>query len=154
MAVNLNSGNGTWTNIAKAEADMLVAEGQIRAGNFAAASVLIDAARAKHGLPSIGTITSASQKIAGGNACVPKVPQAPAFSTVDCGTILEAMKWEKRLETMFSCAYLCGFLDSRGWGDLPEGTAINWPVPYQEMDARVQPFYSVAGQTVKGNYGW
>jgi len=152
--INSASGNGPWTQIAKVEMDMLIAEGQIRAGNFAAAAVLIDAARAKHGLPSIGAISSASAQIAGGNACVPKVPQAPGFNTVACGTVLEAMKWEKRLETMYSCAYMCWFTDSRGWGDLPEGTAVQWPVPYQEMDARIQPYYGMAGNTAKSNYGW
>lgn len=152
--INSASGNGVWTNIAKVEIDMLIAEGQIRAGNFASASLLIDAARARHGLPSIGTIASATQPIAGGNGCVPRVPQAPSFSTVGCGTILEAMKWEKRLETMFSCAFMCWFTDSRGWGDLPEGTANQWPVPYQEMDARIQPYYGMAGAAAKGTYGW
>ena len=44
---------------------MLAAEGYIYAGNFAAAQALIDASRAKHGLPSIGTITSATQQIRG-----------------------------------------------------------------------------------------
>jgi hypothetical protein len=152
--VSQNSGNGTWVQLPKTELDMLVAEGKIRAGDFAGAATLIDAARAKHGLPSIGTITTASQKIAGGNACVPKVPQAPGFNTVDCGTILEAMKWEKRLETAYSCAFICWYVDSRGWGDLPEGTALQWPVPYQEMDARIRPYYGMAGQTTKGTYGW
>ena len=28
------------------------------------------------------------------------------------------------------------YLDSRGWGDLPEGTALFWPVPYQELQVR------------------
>ena len=52
---------------------MLAAEGYIYAGNFAAAQALIDASRAKHGLPSIGTITSATQQIQGGaHACVPQ----------------------------------------------------------------------------------
>ena len=152
--VSQNSGNGTWVQLPKTELDMLVAEGKIRAGDFAGAATLIDAARAKHGLPSIGTITTASQKIQGGNACVPKVPQAPGFNTVDCGTILEAMKWEKRLETAYSCAFICWYVDSRGWGDLPEGTALQWPVPYQEMDARIRPYYGMAGQTTKGTYGW
>lgn len=152
--IQKGSGNGPWVQIPKVEMDMLVAEGMIRGGNFAGAATLIDAARARHGLPSIGTITTAAQVIAGGNACVPKVPQAPAFGTVACGTILEAMKWEKRLETMYSCAYLCWFTDSRGWGDLPEGTANQWPVPYQEMDARIQPYYGIAGSTSKGSYGW
>ena len=28
------------------------------------------------------------------------------------------------------------YLDSRGWGDLPEGTALFWAVPYQELQSR------------------
>jgi hypothetical protein len=157
--IRSNSNNGPYTAITKVELDMLAAEGYIRAGNFAAASALIDASRAKSGLPSIGTITSATQQIAGGNACVPKVPQAPGFNTVGCGTILEAMKWEKRMETAFACVQLCWFTDSRGWGDLPENTALFWAVPYQEMDARLQPFYSTGGglagsSAPKGTYGF
>jgi len=152
--INASSGNGPWVQIPRAELDMLIAEAKIRSGDFAGAAALIDAQRAKHGLPSIGAIASASQAIAGGSACVPRVPQAPSFGTMACGTIMEAMKWEKRLETMYSCAYLCWFTDSRGWGDLPEGTANQWPVPYQEMDARVQPYYGMSGSTAKGTYGW
>jgi hypothetical protein len=156
--VRAAEGNGPWTNISKIEMDMLQAEGYIRAGNFAAAATLIDASRAKNSLPSIGTITSAAQAIAGGNACVPRVPQPPSFGTVGCGNILEAMKWEKRMETAYSCAYLCWFTDSRGWGDLVQDTALQWPAPYQEMDARGQPFYAVGGglpySAAKGTYGW
>jgi len=86
------------------------------------------------------------------------VPQPPSFNTVACGTILEAMKWEKRMETAFS-AYLSWFQDGRGWGDLPEGTAYQWPVPNEEMDSRQQPFYNMGGAgnpgaAVKGTYGF
>ena len=47
---------------------------------------------------------------------------------------------------------------ARGWGDLPEGTPIQWPVPYQEMDARAEPFYALGGvgqpgSAGPGNYG-
>jgi hypothetical protein len=40
------------------------------------------------------------------------------------------------------------FLDSRGWGDMPVGTGVSWPVPYQELDSRSKPLYS--GQEVSG----
>ena len=141
-----------------AENNMLLAEGYIRAGNFAAAQALIDASRAKHGLPSIGAIASATQSIAGGNGCVPQVPQPPAFNTVACGTIMEAMKWEKRMEIAYS-VYAGWYQDSRGWGDLPQGTAIQWPVPNEEMDSRQQPFYNMGGlglpgSAAKGTYGF
>ena len=48
---------------------------------------------------------------------------------------------------------------SRGWGDLPQGTAVQWPVPNEEMDSRQQPFYNMgglgnAGSAAKGTYGF
>jgi hypothetical protein len=154
-----NAGNiGPYVSMSKVEMDMLAAEGYIRAGSFASAAALIDASRAKNGLPSIGPITSASQQIAGGTGCVPQVPQAPAFNTVGCGTILEAMKYEKRMETAMT-GYMAWFTDSRGWGDLIEGTALQWPVPNGEMDSRVQAFYNLGGiggksAAPKGTYGF
>ncbi|HVZ48931.1 MAG TPA: hypothetical protein VG916_09120, partial [Gemmatimonadaceae bacterium] len=150
--------NGAYTAINKVEMDMLIAEGYIRQSKFTEAATLINASRARAGLPGIGAIASASQQIAGGSACVPRVPQAPAFNTVACGNIMEAMKWEKRMETAYSCQYLCWYTDARGWGDLPEGSAMMFSVPYQEMDARVQPFYSFGGgnanTAAKGTYGF
>jgi len=68
------------------------------------------------------------------------------------------MKYEKRMETAFA-GYMQWFNDSRGWGDLVEGTALQWPVPNVEMDARVQPFYNLGGlggpsSAAKGTYGF
>lgn len=152
------SNNGPYTAISKVEMDMLIAEGYIRQSKFTEAAALIDASRARNGLPSIGAITSATQQIAGGSACVPRVPQAPSFNTVACGTIMEAMKWEKRMETAYACQFMCWYTDGRGWGDLPTGTAMMFSVPYQEMDARVQAFYSFGGgnawTATKGTYGF
>jgi hypothetical protein len=158
LTIFKNSGVGPQVQFPLAENTMLEAEGMIYAGNFSGAQTLIDASRANHGLPSIGTITSATQPIAGGAGCVPRVPQPPTFNTVACGTILEAMKWEKRMEIAFS-TYMGWFQDSRGWGDLPEGTAIQWPVPNEEMDSRIEPFYNMGGlgkpgSAPKGTYGF
>ena len=159
LAIYRATGVGNMTTFSKAENDMLAAEGYIYAGNFAAAQALIDASRAKHGLASIGAIASATQQIQGGaHGCVPQVPQPPAFSTVACGTILEAMKWEKRMEIAYS-TYAGWYQDSRGWGDLPQGTAIQWPVPNEEMDSRQEPFYNMGGlglpgSAAKGTYGF
>ena len=159
LSIYKNSGVGPMVQWAKAENDMLQAEGQIYAGNFAAAQALIDASRAKHGLPSIGAIASASQQLQGGaNSCVPRVPVGPSFSTVACGTILEAMKWEKRMETAYVSAY-SWFQDGRGWGDLPAGMPLMWPVPNEEMDSRQEPFYAMGGpgapnSAAKGTYGF
>lgn len=151
--------NGPWPIMTKAEIDMLAAEAHIRNGDFAEAAALIDVYRARVGLPAIGSsITSLSDPVPGGNGCVPRVPQPPSFTTTACGNIMEAMKWEKRMETAFT-GLGQWYFDSRGWGDLPEGTALHYPVPFQEMDARGLPFYNLGGvggedSAVRGTYGF
>jgi hypothetical protein len=119
----------------RAENDMLAAEGYIRTNRFAEAAALIDRTRVANGLTALtGVVTSATQPVPGGASCVPRTPTGPN-NTVVCGNILEAMKWEKRMETAYT-TYGAWFFDSRGWGDLPVGTAVHWPVPWQEVAAR------------------
>jgi hypothetical protein len=149
-----NGGNGPFIIFTAAENDMLAAEGHIRLGNIPAAAALIDRTRVRSGLPALaGVITNATQRVPGGASCVPRVPQPPSFTSTACGTIFEAMKWEKRLETSLT-GYSQWFIDHRGWGDLVEGTALEWPVPYQELFARVQPTYTTSAKAVKGTYGF
>lgn len=137
-----------------AENDMLAAEGYIRTGNIPAAAALIDKTRVTAGLPRLaGVITTATQPVPGGTtanpvpgaaSCVPRVPQPPNFTGTGCGNIFEAMKWEKRMETAYT-TFGAWWFDSRGWGDLPEGSPTQWPVPFQELDARVKPIYDLGG---------
>lgn len=132
----------------RAENDMLAAEAYLRQAtpNIAAAAALIDRYRTAAGLPAIaGTVATLADRIpanpVGSRNCVPRVPVASGANfTTACATIWEAMKYEKRLETDFT-AYTPWWLDSRGWQDLVEGTPLQFPVPYQEMDARALPFY-------------
>ena len=153
-AIGAGGGNGPFIVMARAENDMLAAEGYLRTGNVAAAAALIDKTRVPAGLlPLSGVVTTLTQQVPGGNACVPRVPQAPSFTTTACGTIFEAMKWEKRVETSFT-GYAQWFIDSRGWGDLVQGTALHWPVPYQELYARLLPSYTTTEVAVKGTYGF
>jgi hypothetical protein len=114
----------------KAELDMIQAEGHIRQGNYQAAADLINITRVdRGGLPEVtGTVT-------GGLAGADCVPRVPSGSTVACGNLMEAMKWEKRIETL-GTHFGSWFLDSRGWNDLPEGTALFWAVPFQDLLAR------------------
>jgi len=153
--------NGPFPFFTLRELQMLEAEGQIRNNNFAAAAALVNTSRAVWGLPAVGVADNTSQ-IAGGADCVPKVPQGPAFNTIACGNLMEAMKWEKRMETAYT-HFLAWFLDSRGWGDLAEGTPLQWAVPYQELQARgraASAIYSMGTGTtggsaaVKGTYGF
>ena len=135
---------------------MLAAEGYIRQSNFIAAMPLINITRTANGLPAIAGIAAATDVI-GPDAihCVPHQPLLGASrssGTVTCGTIMEAMKWEKRWETAWTGPYMW-YTDGRGWGDLPLNTALMWPMPYQEIDARQTfpnpPPYATPG----GNYG-
>jgi hypothetical protein len=137
----------------KAENDMLAAEGYIRTGNIAAAAALIDITRAEAGLPLLtGSVTTIDQPVPGGGNCVPQVPVGPTFTSTACGNILEAMKWEKRMETAFT-TFAPWYFDGRGWGDLPEGTPVHYPVPVQERDARGLPYYNLGGVGREGGSG-
>lgn len=164
------SGAGTGQNgpivfFTKAELDMLQAEGQFRKGNFSAAAALINSTRvARGGLPAI-TAFDATSPVPGGADCVPKVPSNAAIGgggTVACGNMFEALKWEKRIESAYT-HWMAWFIDSRGWGDLAEGTGIHWPAPYEDLLARGRTgaqIYSTGGTTgnsgsaPRGTYGW
>jgi hypothetical protein len=165
--------NGPWPIMTKTEIDMLAAEAHIRLGNFAEAAALIDVYRTRSNLPAIaGIVNDATTPIPGATYvaildtdgkvigytvtpvpgaqnCVPRVPVGPSFASTACGTIMEAMKWEKRMETAYT-TYGAWFFDSRGWGDLPVGTPLHWPLPNQEADARLMPIYNLGGVGLPG----
>jgi hypothetical protein len=147
----------------RAEIRLLAAEGYIRTGNIAAATARIDSSRFLiAGLPALtGVLTDTIAPVPGASACVPHVPDAAAasgaYKASKCGNLWDALKWEYRMETAYT-GYGMWYFAGRGWGDLPQGTALYWPVPYQEMDTRAQTFYSAGGVggvggAPNGNYG-
>jgi hypothetical protein len=151
-----NNSSGPWPLLTTAEIDMLAAEAHIRLGNVTAALPLIDKYRVRAGLPALtGQITTLDQPVPGGNACVPRFPVASqGSSTLRCGNVLEAMKYEKRLETTFT-GYGVWYLDARRWNDLIVGTPLEWPVPFQEANARNIPIPRNTRVAAAGNtYGW
>jgi hypothetical protein len=152
-----SSNTGNLPDFVKAEIDLLAAEGYIRTGNIAAAAAKIDITRTRAGLPAlVGAVATANDPVPGGASCVPRVPQPPNFTSTACGTILEAMKYEKRMETAFQ-TFGAWFFDSRGWGDLATNTPLQYPVPFEELDARGHGFYDLGGgglsSAAKGTYG-
>lgn len=154
-----NTNNTSMPVMLRAEMDLLMAEGYIRKGDFANAMTKINISRVANGkLPPLAGITSLTDPIGTSGSCVPRVPQPPNFTTAACGNIMEAMKWEKRVETELTHLG-AWFIDSRGWGDLPEGTPLHFPVPFQEMDARAKPSYNLGGvggvgSAARGTYGF
>lgn len=171
------SGDGTGQNgkivfFAKPELDLLEAEGHLRkvTPDYAAAAALINKTRTAGmvggvakggGLPAIAAF-NATAPVPGGSACVPKVPvnaTTAGGGTLSCGNMMEAMKYEKRIETAFT-HFAAWFLDMRGWGDLAEGTPLHWAPPYQDLQARKLPIYGTGLNTAggaaaaRGTYGW
>lgn len=141
-----------------AENNLLEAEGQIYKGNFAAAAALINKTRVGNGkLPPITALDNTTPVGPDDINCVPKVPTA-LTGPLKCGNMMEALKWEKRLETE-NTHWMAWFIDSRGWGDLPEGTPLFWATPFADLQVRNLPVYSVGGSNPtggapKGTYGW
>jgi hypothetical protein len=150
--------NGSLVFFTLAELNLLEAEGQYRLGHYPEAAALINKTRVGNGgLPAI-TAFDATTPVPGGNACVPKVPVAPNYNTIACGNMFEALKWEKRLETE-NTHWMAWFIDSRGWGDLPEGTPLYWATPFSDLQVRGKAVYSVGGSSAlgkaaKGTYGF
>ncbi len=154
-AVRFDGGNGPIVALSLAENDLLAAEGYMRTSRTAQAVPLINRTRVRAGLPAIPVTADQNAIVPGGTACVPRVPQPPSYATTACGTVYEAMKWEKRLETSFT-GYAQWFIDSRGWGDLTEGTIVEWPVPWQELYARQNLTIYTTDQVraARGTYGF
>ena len=154
----LQNSTGPWVWMDETEIDMLEAEGLIRLGRASEAVPLINKTRVVNGLPPVPAGATADSRApaqpgGGPNSCVPRTPTGPNHS-LECGSLFEAMKWEKRMETTLT-GYVQWFIDSRGWGDLPVGTSVMWPVPYQEMDARRKPFYNAQVQAAPSEtYGF
>lgn len=139
----------------KTEVDLLAAEAYYRLGDLASAAAKINITRvAKGNLPPLPLTMVATDQVPGAGACVPRVPDpATNFTSATCGTLFEALKWEKRMELAFT-QYGAWYFDSRGWGDLALGTPLEWPVPYQEMDTRSETLYNSNTKAPVGTYGY
>lgn len=152
---------GSKVFFAKAENDMLAAEAYIRQGNYASAAALINLTRTANGLDPVSG-TAAGTPAAPTHPCIPIVPVNAGVAgggTVTCGNLMEAMKYEKRIETA-QVHFAAWYTAMRGWGDLPEGTPTDWAPPYQELQARRLEVYStgtgtpVPGAAAPTTYGW
>jgi hypothetical protein len=150
---------GPYPVMTRAEIRLLAAEGYLRLNQLPAAIARIDSSRVTiGGLPSLAALTDTVTPVPGGAvACVPKVPDAAQnYLGTRCGNLWDALKWEYRMETAYT-GYGMWYFAGRGWGDLPQNTATQWPVPFNEMDARRQLFYGFGGggpsSAGPGNYG-
>jgi hypothetical protein len=146
LQVAKSSGIGTYVYMARAEIDLIEAEARLRLADVTGAAALVNVTRTAHNLPTFAA-TTLTDLAPGGTACVPRLRDNT------CGNIWDALAYEKRMETQLT-GYMQWFNDSRRWDDLPTATALHWPVPNEEMDARNLPFYNMpATGTMAGAAG-
>ena len=151
-----NSSTGSYPEFLKAEVDLLAAEAYLRLNDIPKALAKINLSRTRAGLPA-ATGTALTDVAPGGASCVPRVPSGPTYTTTSCGTLMEVMKWEKRMELAYNHMG-SWYFDSRGWGDLGKDTPLMYPVPVPELDARLKPYYNLGGggpaSAALGTYRW
>jgi len=136
------------------EMDLLKAEALIRTGNIPAAVALINKSRVNHGgLPALPTAMTTSTPIPGappgvtGPACVPRSYRDPK----QCGTIMDALLWERRLE-LGDIETDVIWEDWRRFGMLRPGNMISLPIHSRELFALQLPYYTFGG-TLPGSVG-
>jgi hypothetical protein len=110
--------------------DFLRAEAYIRLNRAAEALPIINKTRVDNGKLPAATVTGVS-----GSRCVPRT------ITGACGDLMQALIYEKRLETLWLSAGL-DFFDARGWGTLVPGTFVHVPVPALELATLGMPVYT------------
>jgi hypothetical protein len=115
------------------EMNMLRAEAAFRANQLDQVATLINVSRTRNGLPA-----ATAAGIPNTPGCVPKMPDG------SCGSLFEALKWEKRVEVWEH--YLGDwYFDSRGWNDLMVGAPLSLPVPAQDLLSVGEELYTFGG---------
>jgi hypothetical protein len=137
---------GDFPYMMKFEMDMLLAEAYIRTSQPALAYPLINATRVTYGglAPVAGTGAVPYDDAPTNTRCTPRVISPFPSGTWQCGDLMEAMKWEKRMET-YHTAFGLSWYDDRGWGDLVSGTITMLPVPGQELLLLLEEIYTFGG---------
>ncbi|MBV9774723.1 MAG: hypothetical protein JO040_12275 [Gemmatimonadetes bacterium] len=126
--------DGALPLIFKTEMDLLKAEALLETGNAAGAAALINLSRQAQG--KLPAVTAAG--VPESRSCVPKT------ATGACGSLRDALMYEKGIEVAGSDPYVRWF-DGRGWGLLPKGTLLHFPIPGREFAAAGIESYTLGG---------
>jgi hypothetical protein len=122
------------------EMDLLLAEAEYNLGNLAAAATLINKSRVANGeLPPVTA--------AGVPASTPTAGCVPRRWDGACGTLFDALMYEKRIETYGTAI---SYFDLRGWGCLLEGTPLELPPPGRQLELLGVPQYTFGGVGMPG----
>jgi hypothetical protein len=116
-----------------AEMDLLKAEGLIRLGRASEAVALVNKTRVANGeLPPV-TLDGVP-----GPFCTPR-----KFNG-DCGSLWDALRYEKRMEGIGTDAALAHW-DARGWGSFVINTPLDYPIPGDQLELMGLPMYTTGG---------
>ena len=129
--------SGPILSITEAEHDLLRAEALLWLGRPAEAIPYINKTRVANGELEPVTLDGAPVN-ADGN-CTPRKYNG------ECGSLWDAMRWEKRIETMGTEGGFVAWFDRRGWQGLVEGTELHWPVPLEDQDLLSIQRYTMGG---------
>ncbi len=121
------------------EMDMIRAEALIRLNRASEAVPLINKTRVANGqLPPV-TIDGPPDEA----GCVPR-RYMPGPNQGQCGSLWEALRYEKRIE-MAGVDPTVAYFDARGWQTLVQNTYIQFPVPGRELETLQRPVYTYGG---------
>jgi hypothetical protein len=127
--------------LTRTEMDLLKAEAYIRLGNPAAAVPLINITRTAQGsLPAV-TVTGPPAT----TSCVPRK------ITGACGDLMDALMWEKRLESI-GVDPIINWSDWRAWGKFQPGTMLAMPIHSRELFTLGMDYYTFGG-SLPGSVG-
>lgn len=119
------------------EMNLLRAEAYIRLGQPSNALPLINATRTANGqLPAV-TVDGPPNEA----GCVPRKMAG------GCGSLWDALRYEKGIEGL-GVNGVNAYFDARGWGTLPQGTMIHFPIPGAELATLQFPNYTFGGAGV------
>jgi hypothetical protein len=126
--------NGPLVAISRTELDLLKAEGLMRLNRAAEAIPLINKTRVANGkLPPVDINGPPDQP-----GCVPRK------TTGACGSLWDALRYEKRLEVAGTDGQV-SYFDARGWNTLAENSFIQFPIPGRELELERMPVYTYGG---------
>jgi len=116
------------------ELSFIEAEALYRTGDRAGAMAIVNRTRTAAGLDAF---TDPNGPAPGGWRCVPKRDDG------SCGDLWDALAYEKRIE-LFQYGPFTEFVDDRGWGDLLEGTFLDFPPATTTLEPVLQKIYELS----------
>jgi hypothetical protein len=132
------SPEGAYVDFPVKELGFIEAEALLRHGDAAGAMAILNESRTKGELPPF---TDPAQPAPGGDRCVPRGPDG------SCGDLWDALRYEKRIETLHYGPFT-EYVDARRWGTLLPGTFRHLERPDVSLPEVLAEIYGVESAAV------